>query len=69
MTEEIDRSRCACGWKRPLVAITQLDSAELPPSTLVPCYRCPECGTWYISAELSHEDAIRVFAGLALGPD
>lgn len=54
-------ARCACGWKRPLIAVVFVGGPpppELP--AIVPAYNCPNCGAPYISTECSLEqtDAI-----------
>lgn len=58
-----DRAVCACGWRRPFIAITTLDNS-MPPPELVPCYLCPDCGSWYISSEIPPEEAARINASL-----
>jgi hypothetical protein len=55
--------RCVCGWERPLISVTTLDGS-LPPSSIVPVYNCPRCGTSYVPNEIPEEIARRILRDL-----
>jgi hypothetical protein len=43
---------CACGWPRPLIAVTRIDG-ELPEEALAVTYDCPQCARVHRAGELS----------------
>ena len=47
---------CACGWKRPLIAITDANG-EPPAGPLRVFYACPECGATYQAGEVPAVEA------------
>lgn len=51
MTDPIPTVQCACGWQRPLVAITRADG-ERPTEDLSVRYDCPACGRAHASGEI-----------------
>jgi hypothetical protein len=51
MSDSIPIVRCACGWPRPLFAITRTDG-QLPTENLSVRYDCPQCGSRYVAGEL-----------------
>ena len=57
MTDDV--GKCSCGWLRPVIGLCDL-AGGLPPSTIVPVYRCPQCGAPHVSVELCDEHAERV---------
>lgn len=61
---EIRKSRCECGWRRPMIALTTVDGTQ-PPTNVVPAYPCPQCGRFHIAAEVSDKDAERIVLDLS----
>lgn len=49
---------CACGWPRPLIAVTTA-SGELPRDSLSIRYDCPRCGRMYTCGEVPLSTARR----------
>jgi predicted RNA-binding Zn-ribbon protein involved in translation (DUF1610 family) len=49
--DQIEQTKCKCGWPRPLIAITRTDG-RLPEETLSVRYDCPQCGRVHVTGEL-----------------
>ena len=56
--------RCACGWRRPMIALTT-EGGERPPPGVVPSYVCPCCRKPHVAAELPESVAARILDELA----
>lgn len=57
------KKRCACGWERPLIAVTSL-TGRMPPEDIVPIYVCPRCGKPHVPAEMAADVARQLLRGL-----
>jgi hypothetical protein len=49
--DAIPKQACACGWPRPLIAVTR-DDGQLPTEPLSVRYDCPQCGTMHVAGEV-----------------
>lgn len=49
---------CACGWKRPIIALVAQGGP--PPPDVFPVYHCPNCGAFHSPEEISHAKAAAV---------
>lgn len=52
-------AQCACGWRRPVIALTTRDGAPLP-DNVIPTYECPCCGSFHAAADLPVEQAAAI---------
>lgn len=57
-TEPIATRHCACGWPRPLIAVTLADG-QRPPQDYQVRYDCPSCGAAYVTGELAEQETSR----------
>lgn len=53
MSDPIPRQTCACGWPRPLIAVTRAKDGRPPSEAIAILYDCPECGRAHRCGELS----------------
>jgi hypothetical protein len=51
MTDPIATQSCACGWRRPLIAVT-LASGQPPTEEIRLRYDCPGCGHVHLAGEI-----------------
>ena len=56
---------CACGWRKPLVAVTTRSGAR-PGEALLVAIVCPECETPYSASEMAEPPGPVAMAHLAL---
>jgi hypothetical protein len=66
MTAPVQK-RCACGWLRPVIAITTRSGAP-PREALIPIYACPKCGKSYVPDEIPEATARAILRSL-MGSD
>lgn len=55
---------CACGWKKPIVALTLSSGVGAVPVSVVPAVACASCGDLYVAAEVDAAAAARILATL-----
>jgi len=49
--DQLDQTKCECGWLRPLIAITRTDGG-LSREALSVRYDCPQCGRVHVLGAL-----------------
>lgn len=57
MSDAIAPTRCACGWPRPLIAITDA-TGRYPDGSLRVSYDCPQCGRVHRCGEVALSTAL-----------